>query len=753
MRIKTPLKDTYGVTRRRTWIMFLCLTLSLSLLLFYILSLQLFSYDYYRNKVWNQITTTSGLRAERGTIYDASGNVLAESRTAWRIFVSPVDVWEAGKNNGVDYAALIASTLSPVLGVPYDTIYKRASNRRVIDETLLKKADEDTYRATLSVIDKNGLGDMVHTEAYATRYYPGGSFLCHVLGFTGSDSQGLFGLEYQYNDLLTGEDGYYLYAKDANGNEMPSQYVGYVPAKDGNSIVTTIDSYIQQQLEYQIDQILNTYDAQNRVCGIVMNVRTGAILAMATTNGFDCNSPYQLDDLYDQKLKDSGLDPASDAYKKLKNELLYTMWSNKPVSELYEPGSTFKIFTAAVGLETGATTMNDRYSCSGALQIGGYRISCHKRGGHGSGFTFSYGLQNSCNPTMMTVAAKIGADRFYDYFVKFGYMDKTGIDLPSEPNTLFHKKDAIGTTELATASFGQRFKISILRQLTCIACVANGGTAVTPYLVEQVVDANGNVIYTHPFSEGERIISEDTARQIADCLEAGVSGDGGAKNAYVAGYRVAAKTGTSQKFDILDENGNSYLRVGSCVAFAPAGDADIAAIIVVDEPQNGKYGSMVAAPYISALFEKVLPYLGEEASVSDADKTVTAGNYISKSVNEAAREIKSSGLSVRVIGNGDTVLSQVPAAGCELNQKLGCILLYTDSAPTELCVVPKLTGLDAETAVKALLSAGLNVEIAGAKNYYIGKNAIVATQSADAGLTVPRGSVIRLTFVHTDDQD
>ncbi len=740
-------------TRRRTLLLFGAFFVCLGFLLSHILTMQLFSYEYYQSKVLDQITTTATLRATRGTVYDANGNVLAESVTEWRVFLSPVDILEQSKKTGTDYATLISELLAPILGLEPSYILTRAKKSTVIDATLAKGLDEGTYRQVIEVVNAHNLGDMVHTEAYSSRYYPGGEFLCHVLGFTGTDQQGLFGLEYQYNSALTGKDGYYLYAKDANGNEMPGEYVSYVPATDGQSLVTTIDSYLQQQLEYQIQEACATYGAQNRVTGVVMNVNTGAILAMATTNGFDCNDPYTLDDLYLAHLANCGYAKDSAEYKALKSELLYTMWSNKAVSELYEPGSTFKIFTACVGLETGATTMSSKYSCSGALSIGGYNISCHKKGGHGSGFSFAYGLQNSCNPTMMTVAAAIGAEKFYKYYQAFGYLEKTGIDLPSEAKGIFHSPTALGTTELATASFGQRFKVSIIQQLTMVACAANGGRLVTPYVVDQIVDSTGTVVYQHETEIKRQVISEETSRLVAECLEAGVSGNGGAKNAYVAGYKVAAKTGTSQKFDILDENGNSYLRVGSCVAFAPSDDPELAVIIVVDEPQNGTYGSMVAAPYISAFLTNALPYLKYQACPGEAETSVTLSDYIGISKKEATNSLKKLGLDYRVIGKGDTVLSQVPHPGTELNLKLGCVILYTEEGQEEYVTVPKVVGLDAQTANTLLLNAGLNIQILGVQNYYLGQSAVVVYQSVESGLKVKRGTAIGVTFLHTDDKD
>ena len=342
-----------------------------------------------------------------------------------------------------------------------------------------------------------------------------------------------------------------------------------------------------------------------------MNTETGAILAMATSSPFNPNNPYELDSFSMKKLLESGYTKNSEEYKQYKKELLETMWSNKAVSETYEPGSTFKIITVAAALDLNIATMNDRFSCVGFYEVGGWHIKCHKITGHGQGFTLAYGLQMSCNPTMMRLSEKIGVSGFYDYVESFGYFEKTGIDLPSEASTIFHKEENMGATELATASFGQRFKVTIINHLTAISAVANGGKLVTPYLVEKIIDSNGNVISQHTPEIKRQVISENVANTIASVLEEGVSGEGGAKNARVAGYKVAAKTGTSQKFDILDENGNSYLRIGSTVAFAPSDENGIAIIIVVDEPTSSvKYGSFVAAPYVSAFLEKALPYLG-----------------------------------------------------------------------------------------------------------------------------------------------
>ncbi len=742
-----------AASRKRIGIALLAFSLAAVYLLATIFRLQVFQYDYYRNKVLDQITTTSKINATRGAIYDSSMNLLAYEQNVWRIFVTPVDIREAKEADGKPYDEIIARGLSELLDLSYDDVYKKVCDTKHLDQTILKKADASQYQSVLAFVTGNNLSDLVHTEAYTERYYPMGELACHVLGFTGSDNQGLFGLEYTYDSVLKGTDGYYLYAKDANGIEMPNEYASFVNATDGNSIVTTIDSYIQAQLEYQLNVTKETYGAKNRVTGIVMNVNTGAILAMATTDGFDCNEPYTLSDLFEAELLASGTDPDSEAYKKLRTELLYEMWNNKAVSELYEPGSTFKIITAATAIETGAVTDNDRFSCTGSLAVGGYRISCHKRTGHGSNFTFAYGLQQSCNPTMIQVASRIGAEKFYQYVEAFGYLQKTGIDLPSEATSIFHQPDALGVTELATASFGQRFKVTVLSQLTAIAAVANGGYLVTPYLVERIIDAEGNTVSEHETEIKRQVISESTARKVASILEEGVSGDGGAKNAAVPGYLIAAKTGTSEKFDILDENGNSYLRVGSCVAFAPSDQPEIAAIIVVDEPSTGKYGSIVAAPYIGDLMASVLPYLGYEPSGETAPAQTEIPDLRTMSPQKAKSTLSELGFTCEIVGSGSSVLSQSPSPGTTLTVGQGKVILYTDTQLSDTVSMPDLIGMNIEEANAKLISCGLNIHLTGANSPHIGTGAIVYAQSVPKGQVVARGSLITVTVLYDDDQD
>ena len=742
---------TKKITERRVIAILLCFSLFAGYLLVNIFRLDYLKYDYYKDKTYDQVTTSSVLKGRRGNIYDSNLNLLATSDTVWRVFVSTRDIKNATGSTGIDYAKIISDGLSPILGLDAKNLYQKIKGASVLDVTIKKSVSEKKYNAVLDFIKANSLERLVFTEASTTRSYPSGTLAAHVLGFTGSDNQGLYGLEYYYDDILSGVDGYYVYAKDANGVALDTEYSDYFPAEDGYSIVTTLDSYIQSELEAVIEKARVNHGAENRVTGIVMDTATGAILGMATTSPFDPNDPFTLDAQSQQKLNESGLIVGTDEYKAYKNELMQIMWSNKAISETYEPGSTFKIVTVSAALDLGVATPSSSFSCNGYLQVGGWRIKCHKTTGHGSGFSLAYGLQMSCNPCMMTLANRIGSSGFYDYVEKFGYFEKSGIDLPSEASTIFHKEENIGTTELATASFGQRFKVSIINHLTAISAVANGGLLVTPYLVDKIVDENGKVVSQHETEIKRRVISEEVANTVSNILIEGVSGDGGAKNAGVVGYDIAAKTGTSQKFDVLDENGNSYLRIGSTVAYALNGDQGISMIIVVDEPTDTvKYGSVVAAPYISELMEKVLPYLEYKSKAEDVSFTVES--YVGMNVNSAIDELKKAKIAYEVVGNGDTVISQTPSAGDVITLPLSRIILYTVDREQENTVVPSLVGLAAAEAIAKATNAGLNIKIIGGTGL-TGGNFIITEQSLPPDLMVKRGSVIVFRIVSHDFSD
>ena len=746
-----PRSDTEGLARRRRLILLSLFGILFLLLLSILFRLQIFEYDAFGNKVLNQITVGSSLSAKRGIIYDRNGVILAESKTVWRIYISPVNIKKASLRKGESYGEIIANGLSELLDVDADIILQKAQKSAYLDQTIKKNVDEETTTAVLLFAKENGLSKMIHAEAGTRRYYPYGSLAAHVLGFTGSDGQGLYGIEAYYNKLLSGEDGKYISAVDSQGVRLPLSFSDFIEARNGAHLTTTLDLYVQTALERSLEEAVIASDVKNRATGIVMDVTNGEVLGMATYPAFDLNDPYTLDAASEEKLAASGLTVGSMEYKAFKNELLYTTWRNKAISEIYEPGSTFKIITAAAALESGAISASTPFVCHGSYTVGGCRISCHKRTGHGA-LSFAEGLMQSCNPVMMQSAERLGKESFYRYYTSFGYLRKTGIDLPSEATGLFHSFSSLGTTELATASFGQRFKVSPIAHLTAIATVANDGIPVTPHFLSSVSDEDGSILYRYAAEEKEAVLSSRTAELVASILEEGVSGDGGSKNAYVEGYRIAAKTGTSEKFDILDANGRSFLRIGSCVAFAPYDNARYAVLLMVDEPTSqNKYGSVTAAPYVSSLLSSILPYLGVEKT--EEPLSVAVPSLEGMSLSKAKATVSSLGISTSVIGNGESVIRQVPAPGTIIRGEGGRVLLYTEESSLLETVIPSLEGKELNEALRLLSENGLNAVIKGTNGKSIEKNAIVISQSLPPDLKVLRGERIEIRVLHQDDSE
>ena len=591
-----------------------------SLLLLRIFLYQTVDYDRYQKKVIEQMTTEAQVAAARGNIYDVNGVLLATNVTTYRIFISPSSIAAAQiehnqNSDGVQLNTLIAQNLSSILDVSYDFVLKQTEYTAYLDRTIQRKVGEEQADQVRAFIDRYGLQKMVYLQATNTRYYPYSNLASHVLGFTGSDGTGLYGLEFSYNTLLKGTNGRYITARDARGNEMPYEYKEYIEPTDGYHLHTTIDVFVQSALEEQLKSTYIESKAQNRAAGVVMDVNTGAILGMAVYPDFDLNDPWTLDEQSISRLNGAELVEGSDAYEALKQELLLNMWSNKAITESYIPGSTFKIITASMALEEDVVELNESFSCVGYKEVSGFKIHCHKTNGHGS-LSFVQGIQQSCNPVLMTVGERIGATNFYKYLKSFGFTERTGIDLSGEGMSLFAAEENFTKLDLAIYAFGQNFNVTLMQQITAISAVANGGYLVSPHIVSSVTDSDGNIIQSVGTNVKRQIISAETCKTVAKILEEGVSGDGGAKNAYVPGYRIAAKTGTSEKKNA----GSIGQYICSTVAFAPADDPQYAVIIMVDEPTSGLlYGSTVAAPYVGNVMEAILPYLGVEAVYSDSE--------------------------------------------------------------------------------------------------------------------------------------
>ena len=738
------------VLKRARWVG-LGLIVVFTLLLIRIFWIQTVDYDRYQAKVIEQMTTESTVNAKRGNIYDRNGVLIATNISTYRVFISPSTIASEQKKDGEErnLVDLISRGLSAELnegyGITYDFVAGQTEYTKYLDRTIARHVDEETADRIVAFIGENKLSNMVYLEATSSRYYPYGSLAAHLIGFTGSDGTGLYGLEYIYNEQLAGTPGKYVIARDAQSNEMPFKYEQYIPAVDGYDLVSTIDIFIQAALEEQVRAAYENSGGTNRASGIVTDPSTGELLAMAVYPAFDLNHPWDLNEYDEQVLSNSGLMPDSNAYANLKSTLLLNTWSNKAITEAYVPGSTFKVITAAMALEEGKVPKDYHLTCRGSYTVNGIVIHCHDTDGHGT-LTFEGGLQHSCNPVLMDVGLKVGRETFYDYFGAFGYLEKTGIDLPGEGNSVFHKPDKFQVLDLATASFGQNFKITPIQQLTAISSIANGGYLLTPHCVLKIVDGEGNVVQGATEITKRQVISKEVCSTISTILKDGVAGDGGARNAYVAGYRVAAKTGTSEK---VGDNKDAY--ICSCVAYAPAENPCIAAMIVVDEPTKGLlYGSAVAAPYVARLLETVLPYMGVEAvyTPEELDQlAVTVPNMEGFTLDRARAQAELLGVSLRIVGNGDKVTSQMPESGAKMEIKGGVLVVYTGDAAIENSVtVPNLVGKSAAAANQLLINSGLNIRITGTKHHLTGIGTTVISQSHAPGEKVAPGTVITLVF-------
>lgn len=743
---------------KRATVVMVAILLVFSILLGRIFWIQTVDFDKYLKKVIDQMTTQSRVAAERGIIYDRNGNVLATNITTYRIFISPLSILnnqEEANDNGenIDYAKDIARGLSDILGVDYDKVYEETKRTKYLDRTIAKNVMDEKADEVRRFIDENDYHNMIYLEATSTRYYPNSELASSVIGFTNADGTGIYGIESQYDEILAGTDGYYVTARDSYGNEMPYEYESYIPAQNGGNLTTTIDAYIQSVLEEQLLTTVKECGAQNRACGIVVDVETGAILAMATVPGFDLNDPWTLNEYYSQFLIDDGLVEGTDEYKEAKQKYVFDMWRNKAVSDSYIPGSTFKVISSSMALtENEVKLQNDNVFCGGSLTMFGHQIHCHVKTGHGS-LSFAEGLVQSCNVWFMTIGERLGINRFYNYFKSFGYLQKTGIDLPGEGNSVIKTQNDMTALDLAIYAFGQNFNITPIQHMMAIASVANGGYLLEPYLVDKITDNEGNITYQHETSVKRQVISKDVCDELAVILEEGVSGDGGAKNVYVAGYKIAAKTGTSEKKgDVRVENVEPY--ICSCIAFAPADKPKIAALIMVDEPSQGVlYGSVIAAPYMGALMEGILPHIGVEKDVSK-DNSVKVPYLMDMTLEEAVAKAESFEYDVIVKGDGRYVTNQMPKGGAVIDRTNKIITLYTGNAPEEMNVtVPDLVGRGAYAANQILTNAKLNIRIEGTDNYMSGAGAVVISQSIPAGTRVSPGTVVAVTFRYLDPDD
>ena len=726
--------------RSRSIFLFAVCILLAAVLVGRLIFLQIIMYKEYRTKVVEQMVYEKTISATRGAITDRNGVVLATNYTTERIFIDPSSMKNEEGHFDDELRKLVAQGLSEILGVEYDFVYAEAQKIKYKDRTIKKNVDKDTADRVRAFMLEHDI-ECIHFAETATRVYPFSTLASHVLGFCGTDG-GLYGLEYQYNSILKGISGKIVHAENGVGGEMPYDYETYIDAQNGANLVTTLDYKIQGILEKYLEQAAIESGCESRACGIIMNPKTGEIYAMATYPSFNLNSPHTLPAYYDSIVEEYKLlygEGTVECNEKI-SALLLSTWNNKCVTDTYEPGSTAKILTTAIALEEGVSSTTEMFRCTGSYRVSGWGkpIKCHNTRGHGS-VSLAEALQQSCNPVMMNLAERIGIPKFSSYFSAFGLTAKTWIDLPGEASPIFKQPNELSTVDLAVYSFGQRYNVTAMELATAVSSVANGGTLVTPHLIKAVLDDNGNTLASFGTTEVRQIVSKETAELVSAILADGVANNGGAKNAYVMGYSVAAKTGTSEK-------GTGSDRICSTIAYAPSYDPEVLCLLVVDEPTKGSiYGSTVAAPYVSKILSEVLPYMGIEPKYTEkelAKMNITVGNYRGLSLDAAKQMIGEKGLTYEIVGNGTSVVAQVPASGSKMSKNGGRIILYTENeTPSATAIVPDVMGLTAEQANKKLTDAGLNVRISGTT---MGEGTVVYAQSLLMGTVIPKGTVIEI---------
>lgn len=686
--------------------------------------------------------------APRGDIYDSKMNLLAKSDTAYTIYLVPNSIKDLKKDKREKVKTQIATGFSQILDIDYETAYSytEQNNYYVIVKKRVDKSIADKIRAFLAENKDLGLAKYVGIDETTKRYYPNQNLASVALGFVGDDNQGLSGLESYYDSTLTGVAGRVVAAKNAHGSDMPFSYQIVEEAKQGNSLVLTIDSYIQHIAEKYLEQAVEANKASNRGACVVMNVNTGAVLGMAVKGDFNPNQPFTLSEADEELLSKENATVT-------KNELLNKQWRNKAVSDTYEPGSVFKIITASMALEENVTNLQQGYNCGYTIYVAGQVYHCHKKGGHGA-LDFKEALVRSCNPVFITVGQLVGVSRFSKYFEAFGFSKKTGIDLPGEANSVYHKQEKMGPTELASSSFGQTFKITPMQLITAASAAVNGGYLLKPYIVNKIIDSEGNVVKTTEKTVKRQVVSEATSQKLREMLKSVI--EDGVKNGQVAGYDIGGKTGTSEKVAEMNATGESGLYIASFMGFAPIDDPEIAVLVMIDEPRGSLHmGSAVAAPVASEIFTDILPYLGYEPQYSEEELknfAIKVPNLVNKTVEEAKKELTDLGLTVKVIGDKETVIKQLPLYG-ETISKGGRVIIYsTEEENAETIVkVPDFTGMSVGQATTAAYGAGLNIKLSG--NTASGSMAIAYDQDIKKNTETKIGTTVTVYFREASTTD
>lgn len=784
---------TSKMWRRTTIALILLIVLGFGTVIFSLIKLQLVNGEQLKSQaVENQLKDTT-IVAQRGTIYDCNMKKLAQSATVWKVVLAPAQInsgstaqmtpkEKAARLETIEkQKAAIADCLNQALGLDKNTVLNVLETKKnSFWEVVATKVETDAKNKILAYEDqyynasgkKSSISGIISLVEDYKRYYPYGDFASNVLGFTNNDGTGVEGLEAVYNSQLAGVNGRIIAAKSATQTDMPFQYQQKVKAQNGSSLVLTIDEVVQHALEKYLEEGAELNKVGNRACGILMNVKTGEILGMATRGGFDSK------DLLAESVAETGdFDPnnprvLTDSEKasiaKLPKDkqsaatltALQQKWRNKCVSDTYMPGSVFKMCTASMGLEEGIVTESTPFYCKGYINVEGSKpIHCWKSGGHGAE-TFEQAVMNSCNPQFAKLGMDLGNHRFFKYFEAFGFTKPTGIDLPGEPvNYSYYKEEDLNKINLAVEGFGQNFKITPVQMITACATVANGGNLVQPHIVKQIVDADGNIVQTAPTTIKRQVISTSTSKRVAAMLEKDAIA-GTAKNGYIPGYRIAGKTGTSEKIDKDNKYKNAFhseksYYIASYCGFAPADDPQYALLIFCDEPNGSSYyGNAVSGPVFNKVMSEVLPYLGVEPKYTTEEQQkldVKTPDVTGKSLQQAKAAISSATgeLKTHIYGDGNTIVSQLPVSGANIPRQ-GTVALFTSGdSQSQTVEVPNLIGdgTNSISMVESLASdAGLNISISGVSTNNSTATAVATMQNVQAGQKVQPGTVVTVTF-------
>ena len=733
------------VIQTRTFVLMLIMGIGMFFLLFFKLyNLQITRHEELQAKAVSQQTRSSVVTASRGAIYDASGNILAISSTAETIFLSPKEINDAlnDEENPVAWTKeVLAAALAKILDVSEEGILKKMARTDSMYEVLKFRVEEDIADQVRQYINDNKVKG-VYLTTDAKRYYPYGDLAAQVIGFVGVDYTGLFGLEAEYDKELQGRSGLVVTAKANQQNDLLYEYSQYFDPENGDELQVTLEATVQYYLEKGMKDMCDAYSPANGATGIVLDVRNGGILAMASFPNYDLNDYATVTDKTLLEQMERGELDEEGAQQK--------QWRNKALNDTYEPGSTFKILTLSAALEEGLIDKTTSVNCSGSVNISGHTIHCSNKAGHGLQ-TLEQSVGNSCNPAFISYGLKLGTEKFYQYMRSFGIMSPTGVDLGGEATGVFAADANFTQLDLACYAFGQNFTVTPLALIAAQAACVNGGYLYTPHFAQQITDSDGNVIWQHDDTPVRQVISEETSATVRECLEYVVA-SGTGKNGQVAGYRIGGKTGTADK-------GQSGDVVVSFLCFAPADDPQIMMLITMDTPSRstGTYvsGGNMVAPYSSAIMAEILPYLGIEPSYSAEELMgvdTTVPNVIGMSVEEAKDRLKERGFACKVEGDGETITDQTPVGGAIIPGKSTVVLYAGAEKPDKMCTVPSLVGRTAAEANTAATNAGLLIRFTGTTSSE-SNTVLVFSQELEAGTEVPAGTVITVRLGDTTVRD